>query len=276
VRASIARKLLLMMGRGDVVVAAGSETTLGGRATFWGGWEGKGLLAEGESVEGVSPRPAVEVMANVLERSDRPVVIVSVGGQTEVARLLRERPDLKPKISRLAIMGGCVRPLVVEGRRFPDRAETNLHNDVEAAAEVLAAGLPVTLAPAEVTFLTKLTAEDFARLRAAETPLARSMAAMSLEWGPKMRQFMAAGGAKTFYNDTEAMLHDPLAVAAVAEPSLATVERKRIRVESSAGGIRTIEDPAGPIEVDLVTGADPLGLSRWVTRWVLAPGRGPS
>jgi inosine-uridine nucleoside N-ribohydrolase len=264
VRSAIARKLLDLMGRRDVPVASGLSVS---RA--WGGWEGKGLLEPGETVPGVSPKPAHELMHDVLTQSREKVVIVPVGGLSNVAELLRKHPADKDRIERLVVMGGCVRPIVIQGKTFPERSEVNLHYDPEASAAVLRSGLPVTLMPAEVTYHTKLYEDDFARIRRAETPLARAVAAMTQVWSPGMKKVMANAGAGTYYDDCAAMLHDPAAVYLLVDPGSVRTERVRIRVEVGPGTIRTVPDARGPVEVEVATRVDTRALSRAVTDAVL-------
>ena len=276
VRAAIARKLLVLLGREDVPVAAGRARAADGHDPFWGGWEGKGLLEEGEKVEGVSDKPAAELMAEVLRASPGKVTIVPVGGLSNVADLLQASPELKPKIERLVIMGGCVRPITIEGVEVPARFETNLHNDVDAAAAVLSSGLPITLVPAETTFKTKLLRPDFERIQATDTAFARGMAAMTLVFEPLIKGFMSSAGVKTYYDDGVVLLHDPLAVYSIAAPTAMETERVKIRLETSppatgaaSATIRTIADDRGDISVDLVIEPDLTQLSQAVTAAVL-------
>ena len=79
---------------------------------------------------------------------------------------------------------------------------------------------------------------------------------------PRMREFMKLSGVQSYYAETEATLHDPLAVAAL-------MERIRIRVETGPGRIRTVADPEGPIEIEVVTNGDHGRLSRLVTEAAL-------
>jgi len=95
------------------------------------------------------------------------------------------------------------------------------------------------------------------------------MTAMTAEWEPRLTQFMKGFGVGSYYEDGAVMLHDPLAVATLVDPSLVKIVRERIRVEMEKGKIRTIADPQGPIAIDLVTEADIARLSRLVSRAVM-------
>jgi purine nucleosidase len=269
VRSAIARKLLLLMGKDRVPVASGRTNAFDGHMPFWGGWEGKGILAEGEKADGISALPAPELIAKVLLESEEKVVIVSVGGLSNIAAALQKNGSLASKIARFVIMGGSLQPILIESKEIPERFETNLHNDAEAARIVFESGVPITLVPAEVTFRTKLLDPDLDRIRKSSTPLAKAMAAMTAEWEPRLKQFMASFGVGNYYSDGVVMLHDPLAVATLVEPSLVTTEQRRIRVEAAKGNIRTIADTAGPIMVEVVTSADIAKLSSLVAAKVI-------
>lgn len=268
-RSAIARKLLLLMGKGHVPVASGAEKPFDGHEIKMSGWEGKGLLLEKETVKGVSPLAASDLIIHLLSQSKDKMVVASVGGLSNVALVLQKQPLLKAKIERLVIMGGSVRPFILQGKRIPEHLETNLHHDVDAAALVLHSGIPITLVPAEVTFQAKLFLRDFKQIQKASTPLARAMAYMTEDFGKRLKMFMKTFGVDTFYEDMATLLHDPLAVYALVDPSLAKIERVKIRVETEAGKIRTVEDAHGDVMVDLVTTADFPRFSQLITRLVL-------
>jgi inosine-uridine nucleoside N-ribohydrolase len=269
VRAAIARKLLNLMGKDKVPVVAGRSKPMDGHEPFWGGWEGKGLLAPDEKVDGISPQKPSDLVIELLEKSPDKIAIISVGGLSNVAEVFQKAPKLKSKIERLVIMGGSIRPILIEGHALPEKIETNLHNDTVASAIVLRAGIPITLVPAEVTFTTKLLLKDYERIQKSEEPLPQAMTAMTDIFRPLMLTFMKGNGIVRYYDDCTAMLHDPLAVLTLAEPSVAKIERMTIRLETEKGKIRTIPDPNGPITVDVVTDADISRLSETVTKHVL-------
>ena len=120
-RSAVSRKLLLLMGQDQVPVARGPEMPLDGQQPFRADWEGIGMIAPGEKVSGISPLPAPELMAQVVKASKEKVVMVSVGGLSNSALFLQQYPELRAKIARFVIMGGCVRPFELEGKKMPPR-----------------------------------------------------------------------------------------------------------------------------------------------------------
>ena len=89
------------------------------------------------------------------------VTLVAIGPLTNLALALRAAPDIAGLVAGVTIMGGAF------GRgNVTPFAEANIHNDPDAAAEVLAAPWPVTLVPLDATMacvLTDAAAHDLAR-----------------------------------------------------------------------------------------------------------------
>jgi pyrimidine-specific ribonucleoside hydrolase len=147
-----ARKLLALAGRTDVPVAAGAARPLvyaqAEKAAEWHGADGLGgraatLLDEAP----LDPRPAVDVMAEILRQADEPVTIASIGPLTNTALLLATHPELIERIGRIVAMGGSLGAGNTTGA-----AEFNVYADPEAAHRVLTQpDVPVTLVPLDLT-----------------------------------------------------------------------------------------------------------------------------
>ena len=130
--------------------------------------------------------------------------------------LERDRAALG-RLARVVVMGGAVD---VRGNMTPT-AEFNIHVDPEAAARVVAAGLPLDLVPLDATRQAVVSRADFERaLGRCPGPLATRVAAFT------QRGF--TGDAAT----SGMVLHDPLAVAAALDPSLVGWEETRLEVTS--------------------------------------------
>jgi purine nucleosidase/pyrimidine-specific ribonucleoside hydrolase len=180
------------------------------------------------------PEDAITLMARLIEESAQPVTIVATGPLTNVAALLARRPDLRPAI---VFMGGSC------GRgNWRPLAEFNIWADPEAADRVLRSGLPITMCGLDVTHQAIATPEVFAELRALGTPLASTCADL-------LRFF--AGTYDTVFGMPDPPVHDPVAVAAVAEPGIVRVVDAPVVVELDGTHTR------GATVVDLhgVTGA---------------------
>lgn len=170
-----------------------------------------------EPVMEESPLCAVELMAKVLRESDRPVTIVPTGPLTNVASLLLAHPELKSKIGGISMMGGGI----AYGNWTP-AAEFNILVDPEAADIVFRSGLPITMAGLDVTEKALIFPEDFERIRALGSPVAKIVA----EWLEFFYIFHRSIGY------AGAPMHDPCAVTALTHPELLTMQELCVEVET--------------------------------------------
>jgi len=92
------------------------------------------------------------------------VTLLAIGPLTNLALALRAAPDIADLVAEVVVMGGAFGEGGSGGNVTPF-AEANIHNDPEAAAEVLAAPWPVTLIGLDVTtrcVLSNAQARDLA------------------------------------------------------------------------------------------------------------------
>ena len=171
-------------------------------------------------------------MAQVLENSEEPVVLVSTGPLTNVASLLLLYPQLKPKIRAIYLMGGGIR----YGNWTP-AAEFNILVDPEAADVVFTSGLPLTMAGLDVTERALVFPEDFERIRAVGNPVAKVVA----DWLDFFYDFHRSIGY------TGAPVHDAVAVAALIRPEIMTMQNMYVAIETTGDYCRgmTVGDPLG-------------------------------
>ncbi|HEU5393357.1 MAG TPA: nucleoside hydrolase [Candidatus Methylomirabilis sp.] len=158
---------------------------------------------------------APDLLAEMAERFGARLTIITLGPLTNLALALRGHGALLRKVGRVVTMGGALR---VPGNVTPV-AEFNVWVDPEAAAEVLEAGLPLRLVGLDVTHQVRLGPGD---LLPSADPVARFIRDIT----PHALAFSEAaeGGGMP--------LHDPLAVAAAADPTLCTWEAHPVRVET--------------------------------------------
>jgi pyrimidine-specific ribonucleoside hydrolase len=147
-----AGRLLALCDRADIPLAAGAARPLvhpqRELAAEWHGSDGLGgRAATLPTPAAPDARTAVELLADVLRASDRPVTLVPVGPLTNIALLLAVHPELVPRIGRIVWMGGSLGAGNTSGV-----AEFNAHCDPEAAHRVLSqADVPVTMVPLDLT-----------------------------------------------------------------------------------------------------------------------------
>jgi purine nucleosidase len=159
----------------------------------------------------------VELMVETARRFGRDLTLVALGPLTNVALALESDPRAMASIGRLVAMGGAVD---VPGNVTPS-AEFNMHVDPEAAARVVAAGLPLDLVPLDAT-------------RQAVLPRADLLSALSATPG-RLASRIAAFTERGFRVDTQRgtpgmVLHDPLAVGVAVDPGFVEWEPVRLRV----------------------------------------------
>jgi len=238
-----ALKVLTLLGREDVPVGMGAaaplERPLATAEDIHGktGLDGPELPEPGFEPDG---RGAVGLMADAIEGASEPVTLVPVGPLTNVAMLLRERPDLAigGKIREIVLMGGSMGL----GNTTP-AAEFNIYVDPEAARIVFGSGLPVTMVGLDVTHLAGAGPEQAEKMRS----LGRAGGAAADLVG-----FFASTYKRVFGFDAPA-IHDAVAVASVAAPAVLTTRRMRVDVECEG------EFTRGETVCDLhgVTGREP-------------------
>jgi pyrimidine-specific ribonucleoside hydrolase len=133
-------RILDVADAGDIPVAAGARRPLIAPARAASHVHGEGGLGTVRLPPGDrSPAPvhAVELMRQLITASPRPVTLVALAPETNLALLLRQYPDLADNIERIVFMGGSAGI-----GNATAVAEFNVWHDPEAAAIVLDAGIP--------------------------------------------------------------------------------------------------------------------------------------
>jgi len=158
-----ALRVLELVGRGDVPVAAGADRPLERELVVAAHVHGESGL-DGPALPEASGAPtsddAVAFIAERLDAAAAPVTIVATGPLTNVARYLATHGS--NGIDRIVLMGGAI----AEGN-FTPAAEFNIWCDPEAAAAVFSSGLDVTMLGLDVTHQALLGPSVEQRLRAA-------------------------------------------------------------------------------------------------------------
>jgi pyrimidine-specific ribonucleoside hydrolase len=222
-----ALRVLALAGREDVPVAAGAARPLvvprWRDAAVVHGADGLGGAPAPEPRANVAPMHAVDLLAEVLERSEEPVLLAPVGPLTNIALLAALRPELLPGLGRVAVMGGS------DGHgNVTPAAEFNVWFDPEAAARAFDSGLDMTMVGLNVTRAAMVYDAEVDRIRSAG-PIGAVAAAMLdhyLEWQEKL------------YGHRGVSIHDALAVATLLRPELITTIDAVVTVDTTAGPAR--------------------------------------
>jgi inosine-uridine nucleoside N-ribohydrolase len=226
---NVFRLLALRRPKPSPRVAAGAAKPLVRPLTTAGryhGEDGLGDLPDWPPVEvRLAPEPACAAIVEAARRHREELCLVALGPLTNVALALESDRQAMVGLGRLVAMGGAVD---VPGNTTAS-AEFNMHVDPEAAARVLAAGLPFDLVPLDATRQATLERQ------ALESTLARAP-------GPAADRILAFTR-RAFRIDGDAMyLHDPLAVAVALDPTLVEWETLRLEIGSD-GATRRVAGP---------------------------------
>ncbi len=234
----------------DVPVHAGAVAPLGRDTPP----EGDGAFAESGLGELVLPgsgrkaasHDAVGWMADTLRGMPvRSVTVLATGPLTNLALLRRRAPEAFARIDRIVAMGGSFAPLppnfVRRGNVTPF-AEFNFWMDAAAAQSVLNGGVPVLLAPADVTH--QLVSNPSRMAAAHALPRFGREVALMLNAPYHLD--------KPKFHTDGAFLHDPTAVAGLFYPDLFDSVRAQTHIAQEGTGVGAglmLPDGAGNVEV---------------------------
>jgi purine nucleosidase len=245
-RARIARKLLLLAGRGDIEVAAGERGQQSQPHRAAEGGHEDAILGEDAHDLPISERDAVTLLLEATE-SDR-LEVATVGMQSNIAAAIERDPSFADSVERLTVMGGVFAPVRFLGAELPPSIDHNLNVDQPASLRALGAGIPTLYVPADVTMGTWLTAAQHERLRSGDA-LCRELARQIDIYTPIFR----AMGRGVVPDEHVALLHDPLAVACTVDRRFVTSMTTPVTVAMHHGHVRTFIDPAAGHKAEVIT-----------------------
>lgn len=186
-------------------------------------------IKQEEAIESIRPREASEALRKALE--EEPLAIVALGPLTNIALALKDRPQLQVNVTRLvAVMGrrkghvfhpvegGTAHSFLGHGPIFRD---FNLTEDEQAAAIVLAMGLPLTLLPYEAARDILLDASCLDKMDA-RGGAAAWVAHHARPWLTYWEEDIGVDGFYPF---------DLLAAAYIVEPSLSRCAQVPVAIE---------------------------------------------
>lgn len=174
-----------------------------------------------EASFGPSGRKAWDAIIDIVRQSDRKVHLIPVGPLTNVALALLTAPDISGNIERITLMGGAAR-----GGNWTPSAEFNILVDPEAAHVVFESGVPITMIGLDATHQAQLYAD--------ETDLIRGMGRVG-RMVAELMDFYSKFHPQFGFKGSP--MHDPLAVAAVIDPTV--VGTRALRVDIETRGLHT-------------------------------------
>ncbi|MBW3097585.1 nucleoside hydrolase [Pseudohoeflea coraliihabitans] len=220
-----ARLILEIAHRPDIPVYAGADAPLARPLVTAENVHGKSGLDGVELFEPAAPLAqghAIDFIIDTLRRqAPGTVTLCPLGPLTNIAMALRQAPDVADRIEEIVLMGGGF----FEGGNITPAAEFNVFVDPEAAAEVFAAGVPLTMMPLDVTHKALTSGDRIARLRRSGGRPAAVMADM-LEFFERYdeQKYGTEGGP----------LHDPTVIAYLLRPDLFSGRQCNVEIETKS------------------------------------------
>ena len=242
-----ALRLLKLSKQTGIPVTAGRSSPLQGNNRFPLTWriamDLRFLLPLPWASQKRDPRSAIELLAELLEKSAEPLTIVALGPLTNLGELTQTHPELLVKIDRVVVMGGALDVLGNLADGLPNTknvyAEWNIYVDPHAANLLFRSGVPVTLVPLDVTNRTPVTASYLQRFaEAAVTPAAQFVNLV-------LKRLEPIVGTEQFF------FWDPLTAVLATHPELGSYRSCPVRViETATAGDqcgRTVVADDGPV-----------------------------
>ena len=235
-------RVLEIAGAEDVPVCVGAARPLAQpllTAEHVHGQDGLGNTNQPSPRRPVGEGSAAEQIVRLAHARPGEFTLVAIGPLTNLALALLLDPELARLIPEVIIMGGAVG---VAGNVSPT-AEANIWHDPEAAQLVIEADWKVTLVTLDATMQALLTPTDLEAIQGATGERARFAWAILDHYLTVYQQWLPG---------RTCPLHDPLALALVLDPDLATYRTLPTQVElrglatrgATVCDLRT--DPASP------------------------------
>lgn len=162
---------------------------------------------------------AADLLVDCAQRWSSELVVITLGPLTNLALAIDRDAAALRRVRAVVAMGGSM----AVGGNVTAAAEFNLFVDPEAAAHVLAAALPLTLVPLDVTHEVVWPRARIERLAEALDPVGR--------FAHKVAQRGLALGAAS--DEPGIIMHDPLAVGVALDPTLVQTAILPVAVETA-------------------------------------------
>lgn len=218
-----ARMVLELANRRDIPVYAGADRPLLRplvTAEFVHGKTGLDGPVLPEPTLPLTAGHAVDfIVETVMAHEPGTITLCPLGPLTNIALALAREPQLAARIKRIVLMGGgCF-----EGGNITPAAEFNFFVDPHAAALVFQSGIPITMAPLDVTHQALTTRPRVAALRT----LGNRVGAVVADWMEFFERFD-----EQKYGQEGGPLHDPCVIAWLLKPELFTGRSCHVAIET--------------------------------------------
>jgi purine nucleosidase len=220
-----ARRIVDLSGRRDVPVYAGCARPLARRLVTAEHVHGRTGLDGIELPDPVTPLGEMHgvdfIIATLLDAEPGSVTLATLGPLTNIAMALVKAPEIVPHVREIVMMGGAY----FEVGNITPAAEFNIFVDPEAADVVLTSGIPVVMAPLDLTHRMLATRERLDRIAGLGNRAGKAVAGL-LAFSERFDL------AK--YGSIGAPLHDPCTIAWLLKPELFTGKMINVSIETQS------------------------------------------
>jgi purine nucleosidase len=222
-----ALKLVELADRSDVPVYAGCDRPLQRRLVTAEYVHGKTGL-DGPKPPLPEPRTKVQeqhgvdfIIEALRSHPEKTVTLCPLGPLTDIATAFQRAPDVISRVAEIVMMGGGF----FEGGNTTPAAEFNIYVDPHAAEIVLRAGVPITLAPLDLSHQMLTTDRRIAAFRALGNKCGVATAEM-LEFFERFDEQK--------YGQEGGPLHDPCVIAWMLRPTLFKGRQINVEIETKS------------------------------------------
>ncbi|WP_417309960.1 nucleoside hydrolase [Devosia sp.] len=224
-----ALRVLELAGRPDVPVYAGCERPLRRRLVTAEHVHGDTGL-DGPDLPEPSIRPqtqhGVDYLIDMIKtHAPGELTICALGPLTNLGMALAKAPEIAKRIGEIVLMGGGY----FEGGNITPVAEFNIYVDPDAADIVFRSGVPIVVAPLDLSHMMQATPARLQRIRSLGNRAGQAVF--------EMLSFSERFDLKK-YGTEGAPLHDPCVIAYLLQPNL--FEGRRINVTIETGSELTM------------------------------------
>lgn len=217
-----ARQLLEFLSRSDVPVARGAEHPMlrpMGNAESFHGKTGLMDAVLPEPKMKIDKRNAARLIIDESNRLGKELTLVAIGPLTNIAAAILADPTIPEKVGGLVIMGGAFGLTPYGTGNANAVAEFNIWHDPDAAKLVFDSGVPVTCIGLDTTMHTdyRMSKQMYAEMIAKKGKRSKLIEGL-------------CGALVERYNGLS--LHDPMALAYVADPTMFKTARYDVEVET--------------------------------------------
>ena len=218
-----ARQLLEFLGRDDVPVARGASHPIlrpMGNAESIHGKTGLMDAVLPEPKMKVDTRSGAQLIIDEAKRLEKELTIIAIGPLTNVAAAILTDPTIPERVGGLVIMGGAFALTPYGSGNANAVAEFNVWHDPDAAKLVFDSGIPMVCAGLDTTMhpdyrMSKTMYGEMVAKKSKRSELIEGLCGVLVE---KFNGFS---------------LHDPMAMAYIADPTMFKTERYRVEVETT-------------------------------------------